>query len=210
MSLHCTLICVVSEEGSAVLFLFLYNMTFFPLDAFKIFSSSFLYNCLNATCLGVFCLVVLILSGILWAFWIGDLMSLILGISQPLFLQIFLFILHFLSHISWWHSSVCLTVWYYPAALRCSVLFLFCFILVGFTFFLSFFFFSSAWVMSIEPTDLVHCPLFLLKPLAYLIIVILNSLSDTSNICDISVSGSNNCFVSWVFPCLFTCLVIFY
>lgn len=65
----------------------------------------------------------------------------------------------------------------------------------------------SVWIISIDPSDFGHCPPFLLEPLAYLIIVILNSLSDTSNICDIPESGSNDCSVSWgvFFPLVFSC-----
>lgn len=62
---------------------------------------------------------------------------------------------------------------------------MFCSVLVDFTFIP---FFVSVWVTSIDPSDLAHCPLF-----SYLIIAILNSLSDSSNICDIGMAGSNDC-----------------
>ena len=65
-------------------------------------------------------------------------------------------------------------------------------------FFLLLYFFPcvSVWVICINPSDLTH---FLLEPLAYLITVTLNFLSDSSNICDMPESDSNDSFVSWDF-----------
>ena len=75
----------------------------------------------------------------------------------------------------------------------------FLFFFFGFVlFFLLLYFFPcvSVWVICINPSDLTH---FLLEPLAYLITVTLNFLSDSSNICDMPESDSNDSFVSWDF-----------
>lgn len=111
MSLHCILTCIVSKEGSAVILIFVLLLhVLFSLTDFKMSSFPFVYRGLNVIYLGVFCFVVFILPSILWDVWNYNLVSLILRISQPLFLQIFFFfkyffLPHFLSYISFWHSS---------------------------------------------------------------------------------------------------------
>lgn len=135
---------------------------------------------MSIICLGVFCFGIFILTGIIWVSWICDLVSLILRTSQPLFLQIF-FAFPTLSSISfWWSNKV--YIWLSDTILLVlDVLFV--------SFCCWFYFFSlcaSVWVISVAPQDLAHCPPFLLQQLVYLIIVILKSLPDSSNIRDIS------------------------
>lgn len=154
--------------------------------------------------LGVFCFGIFILTGILWASWVRDLLSLILRTSQPLIFQI-CFTFPTLSPISWHSNKVYVQLSDIVLRLLDVLFLLFCSV-AGFTFFSLYFslvhFYCPVGSCPITAVSLFNHCYFKVPARQF------QHLWHIQSDCD-------DCFVSWLLFlcfsfCLFICPIIFF